>query len=227
MYFWRMPLALSEVLMAIKKKLPLLVDLGDRQVFRLPCVRSSRGVETELRKFCEGCNSSSLWNEKGRSCADGKSCYHQLVAARKIAVTYLPDGYHQNLAEWGDSSDLQKWRRILQRIFYVPVPADSKLSLPPAPSANDLVLSFRCYHGARIFDPKDLRLLTPPFDFFKFAVDHHRRHKTSAQSHQIWVVAEPAMRKHPTVVRLQTELNAQVLTGNGNRVRGRSDSLAR
>ena len=134
-------------------------------------------METELRKFCEGCNSSSLWNDKGRSCADGKSCYHQLVAARKIAVTYLPDGYHQNLAEWGDSSDLQKWRRILQRIFYVPVPADSKLSLPPAPCANDLVLSFRCYHGARIFDPKDLRLLTPPFDFFKFAVEHHRRHK--------------------------------------------------
>lgn len=211
--------------MAIKKKLPLLVGPGDRQVFRLPCVRSSRGVETELRKFCEGCNSSSLWNEKDGSCADGKSCYHHLVAQRKIKVTFLTDGYHQNLKEWGDSSDLQNWRRILQRIFYVPIPTDPKVSLPPAPSANDLVLSFRCYHKGRIFDPKDLRLLTPPFDFFKFAVEHHRKH--SAQSHQIWVVTEPAMRKHPTVIRLQKELSAQVLTGHGNGVRGRGDSLGK
>ena len=211
--------------MAIKKKLPLLVGPGDRQVLRLPCVRSSRGVEAELRKFCEGCNSSSLWNEKNRSCADGKSCYHQLLAKRKISVTFLSDDYHQNLKEWGNPSHLQNWRRILQRIFYVPIPTDSKVSLPPAPSANDLVLSFRSYHSRRIFDPKDLRLLTPPFDFFKFAVEHHRRHSfKTAQSHQIWVVTEPSMRKHPTVERLQKELSAQVLTGNGN-FGVRSDSL--
>ena len=174
-------------------------------------------MEAELRKLCEGCNSSSLWNEKNRSCADGKSCHHQLLAKQKIRTTYLKNAYHQNLREWGDPSDLQHWRRILQRIFYVPIPTDSKVSLPPAPSANDLVLSFRCYHSGLIFDPKDLRLLTPPFDFFKFAVEHHLRHSfKTAQGHQIWVVTEPSMRQHPTVMRLQKELSARVLTGNGN-----------
>ena len=58
-----------------------------------------------------------------------------------------------------------KLQQTLQGLLYAPLPRTA--NPVRLPCATDLVIHFRVYAGHAIFDGKR-RLLTPPFDFFKW-----------------------------------------------------------
>ena len=204
--------AAASIVKALTTSSPLYVhpDALSTQIQALPCLRSSRGLD-ELRSFCPGCSNST--SDRNKSCNEGKGCMALLRAKGKVTGIGSFDG--QNLDMWFDHlpkakarlADSMQMRPALQRMFYVALPkTDHPLQMP---CSTDLVIHFRTYHAAAIyyFQKGSSVLLTPPFDFFKWAVEHHRRHVSEQAT--IWVISPHT--KHLTLLRLQKELGAKVL----------------
>lgn len=91
------------------------------------------------------------------------------------------------------------------------------------PGDHDLVIYFRCYRKAQVFDVhgRDAFLSSLPFGFFHAVLRQHGAGKLwvgrldafSFDSFDFEVMAEPSMRPHPTVQRLRTELRAEIFSG--------------
>lgn len=204
--------AAASIVKALTTSSPLYVHptAGGRQIRSLPCLRSSRGLD-ELGSLCPGC--SDLLTDRNKSCNEGKGCMALLQAKKKVTSIGSFDG--QNLDFWFDHlpkkkarlADPMQVRPALQRMFYVPLP---RTDYPrQMPCSTDLVIHFRTYHAVAMYYSQkgSSVLLTPPFDFFKWAVEHHRRHVSEQAT--IWVISPHT--KHKTLLRLQKELGVKVL----------------
>lgn len=192
--------AAISVIRALSSNTPLLVLPSDKQLQKLPCVRSSQDVAQMVMRLCAGCNEKQIWCDKSETCNKGKGCPALLQKRMKT----FGGGYHQSLGEWGP--DDLKYQEELRRFFYSPIPLlDPPLSLP---GPNDFVLHYRGYSGDAIFERKTGRILNPPFAFYKWALEHYLQ--TVPVRGKIWIVTEPRQRRHPTVMRLQKELGAEV-----------------
>lgn len=192
--------AAISVIRALSSNTPLLVLPSDKQLQKLPCVRSSQDVGQMVMRLCAGCNEKQIWCDKSETCNKGKGC----PALLQKRIKMFGGGYHQSLGEWGP--DDLKYQEELRRFFYSPIPLlDPPLSLP---GPNDFVLHYRGYSGDAIFERKTGRILNPPFAFYKWALEHYLQ--TVPVRGKIWIVTEPRQRRHPTVMRLQKELGAEV-----------------
>ncbi|CAE7220122.1 rabl3 [Symbiodinium sp. CCMP2592] len=182
-------------------------DTRHTQISQLPCFRSSGHLAPKLLEFCGGCRADRLWEDRSASCNRGRGCFQQLQA-KKMILDPGSGGFHQDLSEWRDPP--LKWRPLLQQVFHTPMPM---LQAPVAlPHAADLVMYFRPFRRKQVFDVynSDGRLSAPPFAFFQWAAEMHRRVEPDGK---LWVLADPSLRPHPTVVRLVEELKAEIFIG--------------
>ncbi|CAJ1448648.1 unnamed protein product [Effrenium voratum] len=200
--------AAKSLVSAAAKKQPVLLQrvraLRFSQILRLPCLRSSLGLDDRVQALCEGCRADTLWEDRSPSCNRGRGC-HQLLVSKGMLADPGGGGFHQDLAGWGDSPS--KFRSLLRQVFDAPMPEAAKdVALP---GAEDLVIYFRPFKKAQIFDihMKNVRLSSPPLDFFRFAVDSAQVRQKGAK---IWVLTDPSLRQHPTVQRIQRELGAEL-----------------
>eukprot|EP00435_Cladocopium_sp_Y103_P059283 s266_g21.t1 len=194
--------AAISVIRALSWKRPLLVLPSDSQLQKIPCVRSSQDVAEVVMKLCAGCSEEQLWCDKSDSCNAGKGCFALLQGQKRVRM--VGGGSHQDLREWGP--DDLKYQEELRRFFYTPIPLlDPPLS-PPGP--NDFVLHYRAYGSVDIFERPTGRIYNPPFAFYKWALEHYLQNVPGPG--KIWIVTEPRQRRHPTVMRLQKELGAEV-----------------
>ncbi|CAK9065580.1 unnamed protein product [Durusdinium trenchii] len=177
-----------------------------RQILRLPCLRSSAGVARQAQEICHGCAEEKIWEDRSGTCNRGQGCLEKLRSKGHVQVLG-GDPFHQDLAEWKEPPLV--WRPLLREAFQVEMP---QLKEPvPMPNSTDLVLYFRCYRKAQVFDLHGgtAFLSGVPFAFFEHAVLQHQQEYPAAS---VWVMADPSMRTHPTVKRLEKELKALVFT---------------
>lgn len=89
--------AAISVIRALSSNTPLLVLPSDKQLQKLPCVRSSQDVAQMVMRLCAGCNEKQIWCDKSETCNKGKGCPALLQKRMKT----FGGGYHQSLGEWG------------------------------------------------------------------------------------------------------------------------------
>mmetsp|Transcript_63208 Transcript_63208/g.179768 ORF Transcript_63208/g.179768 Transcript_63208/m.179768 type:complete len:412 (-) Transcript_63208:185-1420(-) len=178
----------------------------------LPCLQSSLGLEAALAGgVCNDWPEGELLKPNG---IEASGCLAKLRAEHLIES--VEGGYQQDLARWG--SDPESFFPLFREAFSVqPVVAD----LPEVPGQNDLVLYFRSYAGesGKMFDEWNgcQRLLFPPVEFFKHAIERHQAVSNDHRAGRVWVVSSPEQRKHPTIQRLMREHHA-VLYSAGDKL---------
>ncbi|CAL1155486.1 unnamed protein product [Cladocopium goreaui] len=147
-----------------------------------------------------------FWDDRSTGAETGYGCL-ELLRKQKRVMDPGAGGFHQDLGEWKEPP--LSWRPLLAEAFQVDMPQMKTEVIMPG--NEDLVMYFRPYRRKQIFDLRgDHAFLTsPPFAFFDFAVQQHRRDFPSGK---LLVIAEPSMRSHPTVGRLCSELGAAVVT---------------
>ena len=143
------PVMLNPQLLKAKKK---------RQILKLPCIHSA--LRLPMPHMCPGCtgNVTEIWDDRSDACNSGRGCF-ELLQSQKRFVDIDP-GYHQNLLEWKEPP--LSWRPLLATAFQVDMPLIG-IALP---GDKDLVVYYRSYHGAQIFDIQGWGatfLHSPPF----------------------------------------------------------------
>lgn len=188
------PVMLNPQLLKAKKK---------RQILKLPCIH--RALRLPMPHMCPGCtgNLTEIWDDRSDACNFGRGCF-ELLQSQKRFVDIDP-GYHQNLTEW--EKPPLSWRPLLATAFQVDMP----LTGIALPGDKDLVVYYRSYNGAAIFDVRAWGatfLHSPPFSFFDFAWQQHQKSNAGGK---LWVVSDPVMYEHPTLLRLCNELGAEIV----------------
>eukprot|EP00435_Cladocopium_sp_Y103_P065323 s1590_g27.t1 len=174
-----------------------------RQILKLPCIR--RALRLPMPHMCPGCtgNLTEIWDDRSDACNHGLGCFDLLWSQKRFVE--IDPGYHQNLLEW--KAPPLSWRPLLATAFQVDMP----LTGIRLPGDKDLVVYYRSYAGFRIFDTQGWGatfLHSPPFSFFDFAWQQHQK---TVGSGKLWVVSAPDAYEHPTVLRLCSELGAEIV----------------